>query len=142
VTWSLWDQVQDWAVDNGYFNFSLAGANGKGGDSSGEHPVTQVTWYEAVKWCNARSERENKTPVYYTKPEFGAANILRQTTSSTLVYADWAADGYRLPTESEWEYACRAGTTTAFYTGPMLYNEDEPLDPNLDAAGWYAGNSG
>ena len=93
-----------------------------------EYPCLEVSWYGAAAYCNYLSDKEG----------------LRRAIS----FGDWSdwnmdldANGYRLPTKSEWEYACRAGTTTAFYTDGIAYIDAYPLDPNLDAAGWYYGNS-
>ncbi|MFD7162387.1 formylglycine-generating enzyme family protein [Streptomyces violascens] len=79
-------------------------------------PVEGVSWLDAVLYCNSRSRQEGLTPAY------------RQVDSESVAW-DASADGYRLPTEAEWEHACRAGTAGARY-GP------------LDEIAWHRANSG
>ena len=85
---------------------------------SGENlPVENISWLDAVTFCNARSEKENLTPAY--------------TIDGQNVSWDRSANGYRLPTEAEWEYACRAGTTTPFYM------ENSPSSEEANYYGHY-----
>ena len=97
VTWELWNEVRNWAVNNDYTDIAAGG--GKGAN----HPVHTVSWWDVVKWCNARSQREGLTPVYRNAD----GTVFKTGTDEPT--ANWSANGYRLPTEAEWEKAARGG---------------------------------
>ena len=105
-------------------------SNPAGGEIQERRPVERVSWYDAVEFCNKLSVLEGRTPVYTITGRTPASGY---PITAAEVTANWSNKGYRLPTEAEWEYACRAGTSTTYNNTGGSIN---------DNTGWYNGNSG
>ncbi len=143
ISFALWLDVKAWGQRNGYVFAHLGGRGSDPTISTARHPVTKINWYDCLAWCNAYSEREGLAPSYYMPGQAHVpANVYRDSSeelefSSTDV--DWTADGFRLPTEAEWEYVARYIDGTNFDRGDMHSGND--INADIDYFAWYSVNS-
>jgi len=98
------------------------------------HPVETLTWFDAIEFCNRLSTMEGLTPVYTITGRTPASGF---PITNATVTANWSANGYRLPTEAEWEYAVRAGTDPTW----NWYFGNDPTGKEIEKHAWFLNNN-
>ncbi|PKL37763.1 MAG: hypothetical protein CVV44_15605 [Spirochaetae bacterium HGW-Spirochaetae-1] len=155
ITYYQWMTIKNWAGDHDY-GFYSSGYQGSDSDhANDDHPVTYITWRDCIAWCNALSENEGLTPCYYTSALqdkiFRDASIYAYDEDDDYYEEEedydrdisndcvnWNADGYRLLTGAEWEYAARNGGTSQGDEFSGYVDGSQALGDYC----WYSGNSG
>src|ERR1035437_2270043 len=158
VTYDLWYTVYQWAIANGY-SFANAGAEGTNGivgaapTAAKYQPVTTVNWRDVIVWCNAYSQKSALTPVYCS--DAGITTPIKDSTDGAFAwnvnimpgsfdnpYVNWSANGYRLPTEGEWQYAAsyKDGISWTPYNYASGATADYSDTTATGLVAWYSAN--